>query len=361
MISTVETIINQHYDLGEFLSLEEIQLGYYNRSFAIQVKSGRRKTKYHLRLSNPIVLEKEVKFEHALIRHLRENGFTLAADVISNKRGETYVKVETPPGAEGTPALWAVYEFIGGEDRYTWLDTDIDSIDLRNAAQVLAGIHQAGHNFRKPQGADRVQPPIMTLLPTFEPLYDGFLKRSRQTEFDRAFLNAHPDIIRTIHHTRITDSMINQMPFLPIHGDFHQGNLKYHDARVTGVFDFDWSKIDLRLFDLTYALVLFCAAWQGTGAGCMDIEKCRWFMQTYNETCKQTSLPGPLNKTEKTCFATLMAAANLFLMNWTLTDFYASDNPEVDEYLIYLKHSLNLMNWIEAHQDRLATLVMDGH
>lgn len=358
MISTAKTVINQHYDLGELLRLEETLLGLCNRNFAIQVKSSRQETKYHLRLSNPSKLEKEVKFEHAVIRHLRKNGFTLAADVIPNKEGETYVKVETAPGAEGRPLLWAVYEFIDGEDRYTWVDTDIDSIDFRNAAQVLARIHQAGHNFRKPQDADRIQPPIMTLLPTFEPLYDGFLKRSRQTEFDRAFQNAHPDIIRTIHHTRIPDSVLKLMPFLPIHGDFHQGNLKYHNAEVTGVFDFDWSKVDLRLVDLASAIIYFCAIWKGRTAGRLDIDKCRWFVQTYNETCRATSFPGPLNQTEKTFFPALLAAANLFLLNWTIPDFYARDNPDIDEYMIYLKHSLNLMDWIEAHKDRLASLAV---
>jgi len=361
MISTAEAIINQHYDLGELLWVEEIQGGFCNRNFTIQVKSSRQETKYHLRLSNPSVLEKEVKFEHALIRHLRENGFTLAADVISNKHGKTYVKAETPPGAEGGPALWAVYEFIGGEDRYTWEDTNIDSTDFRNAAQVLARLHQAGHSFRKPQDADRVQPPIMTLLPTFEPLYDGFLKRPRQTEFDHAFQNAHPDIIRTIHHARIADSGVKQMPCLPIHGDFHQGNLKYHETGVTGVFDFDWSRVDLRLVDLALAIIYFCAIWEGRATDGLDIGKCRWFMQIYNETCMETSLPGPLNQTEKIFFPALLAAANLFILNWTITDFYAGDNPDIDEYMKYLKHGLNLMVWIEVHKDRLASLVMDGH
>ncbi|MBC8247635.1 MAG: phosphotransferase, partial [Deltaproteobacteria bacterium] len=298
MISTAKAIINQHYDLGELLWLKETHLGFCNRNFTIKAKSSRQEIKYHLRLSNPSVLEKEVKFEHVLIRHLRKNGFTLAADVILNKRGETYVKVETPTGAEGKPLLWAVYEFIGGEDRYTWEDTNIDSTDFRNAAQVLARLHQAGHNFTKPQDADRVQPPIMKFLPTLEPLYEGFLKRSRQTEFDRTFQNAHPDIIRTIHHTGITDSVLKQMPCLPIHGDFHPGNLKYHETGVTGVFDFDWSKVDLRLVDLAYAIILFCAIWEGRTTDGLDIDKCRWFMQTYNETCRATSFPGSLNQTE---------------------------------------------------------------
>ncbi|MEE8541429.1 MAG: phosphotransferase [Desulfobacterales bacterium] len=358
MISAAEAIINQHYDLGELLWLEETHLGFCNRNFAIKVKSSRQEIKYYLRLSNPSVLEKEIKFEHALIRHLRENGFTLAADVIPNKEGETYVKVETSPGAEGKPLLWAVYEFIGGEDRYTWEDTNIDSTDFRNAAQVLAKLHQAGHNFRKPQDADRVQLPIMTLLPTFEPLYDGFFKRSRQTEFDRSFQNAYPDIIRTIHHTGIIDSVLKQMPCLPIHGDFHQGNLKYLDAGVTGVFDFDWSKVDLRLADLAYAIILFCAIWEGRATDCLDIDKCRWFVQTYNETCRATSFPGPLNQTEKTFFPSLLAAANLFLLNWTVTEFYTRDIPDIDAYLKYLAHGLNLMVWIEAHKDRLASLAV---
>ena len=44
------------------------------------------------------------------------------------------------------------------------------------------------------------------------------------------------------------------MPHCAIHCDFHPGNLKYENNRVVGIFDFDWSKIDLRLFDLRMAV-----------------------------------------------------------------------------------------------------------
>ncbi len=81
-------------------------------------------------------------------------------------------------------------------------------------------------------------------------------------------------------------------------------------------------------------------------------------MQTYNETCRATSFPGSLNQTEKTYFPALMAASNLFLLNWTITDFYARDNPDIDAYMKYLKHGLNLIDWIEAHKDRLASLAV---
>jgi len=81
-------------------------------------------------------------------------------------------------------------------------------------------------------------------------------------------------------------------------------------------------------------------------------------MQTYNETCRETPDPGPLNQTEKNCFAALMAAANLLILNWTVTEFYAGDNPDIDTLLKYLVHGLKLMVWIEAHKDRLASLVL---
>lgn len=90
------------------------------------------------------------------------------------------------------------------------------------------------------------------------------------------------------------------MPQLPIHGDYHQGNLKYQDSRVIGVFDFEWSKIDFRLFDLALPLVYFCACWEGPAAGSL--------------------------------------------------------NPDDGEYLTYLNHGHQLMDWIGAQKGRIGDI-----
>lgn len=57
------------------------------------------------------------------------------------------------------------------------------------------------------------------------------------------------------------------MSHLVIHGDYHPGNVKFQDGKVSGIFDFDWSNADLRCFDVAIALLYFCSVWNGIDAG----------------------------------------------------------------------------------------------
>ncbi|MCK4985909.1 MAG: phosphotransferase, partial [Desulfobacterales bacterium] len=164
MIKEAVRIVKEHYELGELLHSEELHGGYVNRSFAMRVKRNDRQLKYLIRRYNPAIAENEIRFEHALIRYLKANGFGLVADVISAKTGNTYVKQEPTTAGATHPAFWAVFEFLEGEDRYTWVDTNVAPEDMINAAEVLADLHRAGENFHTPEGAERNQPKINDFL-----------------------------------------------------------------------------------------------------------------------------------------------------------------------------------------------------
>jgi homoserine kinase type II len=200
----------------------------------------------------------------------------------------------------------------------------------------------------------------MDFLPTFRGVYAEFAGRANDRNFDHTFLNHRDAIVKTIDCNLIQESDLFKLPRLPIHCDFHQGNLKYQDTNVIGVFDFDWSKIDLRLFDLALALVYFCAVWDEPQAGSLDIEKVKLFLNTYNNGCKETTKPGPLTQLEKKFLPCLMASANLFVLHWTIVDFYNLDHPDDAEYMKYLNHGLNLMGWIEAHKKHIGEIASEA-
>jgi homoserine kinase type II len=356
MIQQAVRILKEHYDLGDLSNAEELHGGTVNRSFAITAKKNDHSVKYLMRRYKPAIAEKEIKFEHALIRYLKANGFDLVADVISAKTGNSYVKQE-PTTAGGThPDFWAVFEFLEGEDRYTWVDTHVAPEDLISAAEVLADLHLAGQNFRTPQGAERKQPKINDFLPTFRQIYAAYSRKAGKTRFDQCFLQHRDPILSAVDRVLIPAQDISRMPQIPVHCDYHQGNLKYEGSRVIGVFDFDWSKIDLRLFDLALAIVYFCACWDGAAAGSLMLDKLKLFLQTYNQGCTKSARPGSLSTLEKAYLPAMLAAANLYVLHWTLADFYSIENPDEDEYLVYLNHGLKLMDWIEAHKDRLARM-----
>ena len=357
MIEKAVQILKEHYDLGDLSNAEELLGGTVNRSFAVTAKRKDHCIKYFIRQYNPAIEENEIRFEHALISHLKENGFDLAAGVIPSKTGATYIKQEWTIRGRIHMDLWAVYEFIEGDCRYDWFDTNIALEDMISSAEVLADLHEAGRDFHKPKGCDRLQPPIMEFLPTFRQVYAAYTSKAGKTRFDQRFLQNHDRILRAIDQALIPEHVRSKMPRLPIHCDYHQGNLKYQGSRVTGIFDFDWSKIDLRLFDLALALVYFCACWDDPAAGSLMLDKFELFLRVYNDRCASKPSPGSLTELEKAFLPSMLAAASLFVQHWTIVDFYNIDNPDDAKYLVYLNHYLNFMKWMEAQKDRIAGII----
>ncbi|MBW2408458.1 MAG: phosphotransferase [Deltaproteobacteria bacterium] len=364
MIENAIDIFKTHYDLGDVIEAKELTGGYNNHSFALTTRRNDHQVRYVVRRYNPRTAEKEVKFEHALVNHLCDNGFDLAAGILPATGGDTYVKEKQTTAGQTTVIYWAVFEYLQGEERYTWTDTDIAPDDLTSAARVLARLHQAGSNFRKPPGADRVQPAIMDFLPTFGETYAQYAQKAAKTEFDQLFQEQKDNILEAVDKAILPVSDRKKLPWLPIHCDFHQGNMKYKNSEVTGLFDFDWSKIDLRVFDVGLALVYFCARWEGRTAGSLDLDQCELFLKTYNQAWTPHFDTGPVSRLEKQYLPAMLAAGNLFVLHWTIFDYYTLESwvtsavfsgrmPDVELYMKFLNHGLNLMNWIE---DRKATL-----
>jgi homoserine kinase type II len=354
MIQTAIDILTKYYNLGTILDAKVLTGGFCNQSFFVTAEKDNRLVNYLVRRYNPRIEEKELIFEHALISHLKKNGFTKVAGLIPQKSGGTYVKENLVSDGRTIPVFWAVFEYLEGEDRYTWIDTHIDLDDMISAAKVLADLHSAGQNFRKPPGADRLQPKILDFMPRFGPVYDAYAQKAGKTKFDKSFLNHHREIAKIIDYNLIPESDLANLPQLPIHCDYHQGNLKYQKSRVIGVFDFDWSKIDLRIFDLGLSLVYFCAVWDGRQAGTLNLDKCNLFIQTYNHACASTATPGRLTQLEKKYLPSMLAAGNLYVLHWTIVDFYSLEGPDDDQYTKFINHGLNLMNWIETQKSHIA-------
>jgi len=227
---------------------------------------------------------------------------------------------------------------------------------------VLAQLHLAGFNFRKPQAADRLQPAIMDFLPTFCGTYAQYARKAGKTPFDQLFQEQKDIILKAADQALIPLPDCQSLLRLPIHCDFHQGNLKYKGSEVTGVFDFDWSKIDLRIFDVGLALVYFSARWEGRDAGSLDLDKCKLFLRTYNDACRTVPGPGPLSRLESSHLPAMLAAGNLFVLHWTLFDYYTlagpftAQGPDIDLYMKFLNHGIDLMNWINNQKASLAEL-----
>jgi len=357
---TIRQFVESEYDLGRVKQIKEILGGYCNKGYALWLQTGNQGIKYFLRLYNPNIDEKEIRFEHALLMHLQSNGFDLAAKIIPCRDNTTLVRTAAPEDHPGEKALWALFEFLDGEDNYTWTQTNLSDKEYSSAAEILAHLHHCGHGFEKPTGADRVQPPIMQFILTFKKTYTDFLIHARAgvRRCDRLFLTNFDDICSTLDLAVSYTDEFKGMPQIAIHCDYHPGNLKYRDERGVGLFDFDWSKIDYRLFDLALGLVYFTGIWDPRRRG-LRYDKFRLFLATYNNTCRRFEYIQALSHQEKQNLVPMLGIANLFVLNWDLVDYYGIAQPDDDEYYTYINHNIGLMHWISAHTDALESLVVE--
>lgn len=346
----LEEVVHQ-YDIGELVTCRQLHRGYVNVSYVIETVHRGERRKYFLRRYKPGITAEEIVFEHSVIDHLIDNGFDLVAAVLRTKDGATYLpRLSDGDHDEDQVIFYAVFEFLAGEDRYTWDHPDCNDQELRNAARVLAQFHDAVCDAR-PEGR-RSERGIGDLLPIIARNVEHASRMVGDTVFDTylsdnvAFIEGHiAQTLRAIDEKACADRVQ-----LVIHCDYHPGNLKYQDSEVTGLFDFDWSKIDARCFDVALALVYFCTPWERDKDGRFQVRKAVAFLEAYQDALRGSARLGPMDAVELACLPHMISAGNVYVLNWAVEDFYAK---EVDphEYLRYLRHHVQLMSWLEKEDN----------
>ena len=357
--SQLEEIISKHYAIGELVDYEQLLLGYVNISYVIETVINGKRNKYFLRRYKKGIREEEVEFEHSVIKHLVKKDFNLVARVISTRDGKTFVKQfeDRSDKDKGEGVFYAVFDFLPGEDKYTWI-TPCDE-ELKNAAAVLAQFHNAVFDLN-PEGK-RYEPQIIDLLPIIAENVEKCAEKAGKTGFDAYFLENLSLIPKIANRTlrAIDEEEYKEIVHQVIHCDYHPGNLKFQNGEITGLFDFDWSKVDARCFDVALALTYFCAAWEGKVDGDLQLNKVATFLNAYQNTLRGTPGVGPLSDIELEYLPHMIDASNIYVLNWTIKDFYSKEvNPQ--EYLIYLQHGVRTMRWLEnkGNWDKLERMIV---
>jgi len=351
----IKRLVDRWYTLGNVVHIEQSLAGYVNKSFTVWIEKNGCQTKYFLRQYKPGIAEAEIRFEHALIRHLRDNDFTQAADVISGRDGITFLGSDD---ADAGGYYWALFEFLDGEDKYSWTRTNLTDAEFKSSAQMLARMHHAGFNFKKPLGADRVQPRIMDYLATFADTYREYAYHDGHRTCDSLLRKHLEHILATVAACLAFKDNLQGILEVPVHCDYHPGNIKYRKFEAVGLFDFDWAKIDYRIFDVALALVYFVSVWAGETAGSLRLDKFKLFLKAYQQRCRKLGLIEPLSNREQEMMLPMVSAANLYVLNWDLMDFYSLDDPDDTEYFTYIGHNLKLMYWIEDNRNIIKQAIL---
>ena len=327
--------ILRHYAIGELLAFERNERGFVNTGYALETRLHGEQRKYFLRRYKAGIRAEEILFEHSIINHLTAQGFSPVARVVPTKIGATFCRRLE----EGGEVFYAIFDFLTGEDKYSWVNPQCTEQEVTEAAVVLAEFHTAVSDCT-PQG-QRAEAKISELLPQIARNVNQALKRGKNTDFDACLTENAPLIMERLTHTfeTLQKPTCRALPQLVIHCDYHPGNLKFQNGRVVGLFDFDWAKVDYRCFDVALALWYFFTAW-GERDGELRGEQVSRFLDAYQQALAGKGGVGPLTPEELTYLPAMFHAANLYVLNWTISDYYQKTvNPQ--EYLGYLRHSVN--------------------
>jgi homoserine kinase type II len=352
-------VVAEDYELGEVVRVEQVLGGYVNLSFVVVTRSDDGLQRYFVRKYNRHIEEREIRFEHALVDHLDGKGFHLAARVFPNRAGGTFVAREELLDGEVVTRYFGVYELLGGEDKYTWVKNRCTLKEVESAARLLARFHYSAHDF-DPKGLGRKQAPIMDFLGTLQDTFTRCCAQARGTKYDECLITRLPGVVEVLDKGASIAAQLQGIPYVPVHCDYHPGNLKWVDEEAVGVFDFDWSKLDYRLFDVALGIVYFSASWEGRDDGELRLDVVRAFSRAYQHEAARFEVPGAMGPAELALLPRMIANANLFVLNWDITAYYDAKHPDDDEYLFYLAHNLSFMDYIEGNQQALGELVTEA-
>ncbi len=351
----ITEVVATEYDLGEVLGVEQIFGGTENLSFAAIIKNGDGEHRYFVRKYKYGTVEREIRYEHALVRHIRDKGFELPARVFENRHGDTLVRRQELLGHARVERFFAVYEMLGGENTYTWTENRCTDAEYEDAARILARFHQAAHDF-EPGDLYREQPPIMEYLATMPATFNGYAAGATGTKYDHYLQSQLPGILAAIDRGLALAPQLEGLPRCPTFCDYHPGNLKWRDEHGVGLFDFDWTKLDYRVFDIAIGIVYFCSSWEDKDDGQLRLDKAEIFLRAYQDEASRTAAPGPVTDDELAALPGMLAIAALYVVSWDIVAYYIDRDPNDDEYLFFLEHNVAFVDFIEAHLDELAAM-----
>jgi homoserine kinase type II len=356
--SQLARLFHEHYDLGEIREVYEVFGGYTNRSFGVKVEKDGVEAEYFVRKYKADVNDNDVLMEHGLIEHAISNGFDEAAGVFRAKDGRSFIRLDEIKGGRTVSRVYAVYRYLRGTDKYTWIDNHSTSKEYRNLGSLLGKFHRAAHQFVPAEGQLKTEPKVHALIPSFKKIFSERAARPMDSMFHAYFKRILPSLIEHMDLNAISQEEYERLPQCPVHGDFHCGNVRFEGEDTVGLYDFDWSKVDIRVFDLCLGLVYCCGSWDMDTDGHLRLDDCLSFLNGYNQAIFGSSI-SPLTADEMSVFARMLAAANFYLIYWLTELWYYLDPEGVNdcEAIAYLDHFIRGLNWMRNHQGELWALV----
>ncbi len=358
--SQLNHLMDHYYHLGEIVDAYEIFGGYTNRAFGVIIrdKDGNLKD-YFVRKYNKNTTAADITVEHKLVDYSAAHGMGSAINnVIRTVDGQSFVQLEEEKEGKRIRRYFAVYTYLQGDDDYDWINTKLTPGEDRDFAKMLARFHDSINGFNPGEKAEPKIMDMMDQLPGYFVECNKLPGISPTDRFDMLFNDIREDMIQYCEKVKrhITAELQVGMPQCVCHCDVHPGNVKWDHGKCIGMFDFDWAKLDYRLFDICYALMYTCASWDAQTDGTIWLDRCGYFLDGYTKFLNEEGTLTTLTDSEKKAFPYMMLAACLYLVNWCTCYYDDFEGLNEFEYFYYLAHTVKMIHFVDDHLEDFAAL-----
>ena len=284
------------YDLGQCQSVELLPAGK-SKHYRITTDGG----EYIVRRSQSSRTLEEVRFEHALVAHLRNNGFPAPVFV-------PCVSGEAPVVVDGY--LYSASVFVKGSPYQA------ENVEhLQEAARTLAKYHRIVASFgslpppgREPFLSETLRERLAA-MPSPEIIGDFSARYAERDPRIPDLLASLPYVLergRTV--LGLLDRLYPVLPKLVIHGGCRRGSTLFKGDRLVAMLDFDSARLEARVLDLAIAFHDFGKVWGEPGSPDfkvpLDLRIVSEFLDAYQEI-------NPLEEAEIEALPILLAARPL--------------------------------------------------
>jgi homoserine kinase type II len=340
----VDTLM-ETYDFGPWQSVDLLPAGK-SQHYRIATDGG----EYILRRSHSSRTLEEVHFEHALVAHLRDNGFP-APVFVPGVSGDTSVAVNGD--------LYSASVFVKGSP---YQAGNIEH--LREAARTLARYHRIVASFglspprsREPFLSETLRERLAA-MPSPEIISDFSARYGDQDPRIPDLLASLPYVLeRGEAAQHRLERLYPELFKLVIHGGCRRGSTLFKGDRLVAMLDFDSARPEARVLDLAIAFHDFGKVWGDPGSPDfkvpLDLRIVSEFLDAYQEI-------NPLEEAEIEALPTLLAARPLKRALGKYRSII-EDLQTVQGHLRKAAQEVARVRWLEAHQQELqAMLVVDG-
>ncbi|MGI5874172.1 MAG: phosphotransferase [Bacillota bacterium] len=361
---TIKGLVEDTCKLGKLEKVYEIFGGYVNRSFGIEMTGNDGEPiDYFVRRYRSTQSEADIIAEHELIDYCYSKGLDIAAYLIKMPDDKTFTWIKNEQDGENYP--WAVYRYLYGEDPYDWLNTNMEPEKDYNFGALQSRLHNSAYGFT---GGEKEEPPIYEFLSARKDYFAHCADGKDIPERDRYLLCYNEFIGEILENCDKAKKGLEDSGMLEegkgyksvCHCDYHPANVKWDGDECIGIFDFDWSKVDYRLFDICFGMVYTHVAWECMIDGQLHMDRAKIFIKGYNDYSKEKGVLPPFTEEEKKAFPYMFLAAIIYLFNWSTDYFNFPDEYDEYEWYYYLGHIIRAMRFTTEHLDDLYKMVCEA-